>query len=429
MDLRYTEEDLGFRQRVRAWLASNRPGELKTLDDRKAWHRRLYEAGFVGMGWPKAYGGWDARPMEQAIVAEEMARANAPPPINGLGISFIGPTLIAHGTEAQKQRYLRKILTAEEIWCQLYSEPNAGSDLASLRTAAERRGDVYVVNGQKVWTSSGPIADFGILLARTNRDVPKHEGISYFILDMHSAGVEVRPLKQITGSSEFSEVFFTNVRVPAENLIGQEGQGWRLAQTTLGFERGGNTLSRATRHVANFSRLAEVAGGLKRNGKPAIEDPVVRQKLGKMLVEVEVLRYAGLRILSKLEKGQRPGSESSVDKLYYSELDKQHQELAQEILGPFGQIAQDLPPSLAIDDDEIATDDPTRTTGWAYNFLWARAGTIYAGSSEIQKNIIGERVLGLPREIRLDRLPPPIQEAIREQEQARAQRGRGGSGD
>src|SRR5262249_13302007 len=279
------------------------------------------------------------------------------------------------------------------------------------------------------WTSSGPIADFGILLARTQRDVPKHEGISYFILDMHSPGVEVRPLKQITGSSEFSEVFFTNVHVPAENLIGQEGQGWRLAQTTLGFERGGNTLSRATRHVANLTRLAEVAGGLKRNGKPAIEDPIVRQKLGKMLVEVEVLRYAGLRILSKLEKGQRPGSESSVDKLYYSELDKQRQELAQEILGPFGQITQSLPANLAIDDEEIAADAPTRTTGWAYNFLWARAGTIYAGSSEIQKNIIGERVLGLPREIRLDRLPPPIQEAIREQEQARAQRGTAGGRD
>ena len=422
MDLTYTPEDLAFRERVRAWLKENLPGELKTLEDRKAWHRKLYEAGFVGMGWPKDYGGWEARPMEQAIVAEEMARANAPPPINGLGISFIGPTLIAHGTEAQKQRYVRKILTAEEIWCQLYSEPNAGSDLASLRTTAERQGDAYIVNGQKVWTSSGMIADFGILLARTNRDVPKHEGISYFILDMHSPGVEVRPLKQITGGAEFCEVFFTNVRVPADNLIGHEGQGWRLAQTTLGFERGGNTLSRATRHQANFARLVEVCAHLQRNGRPALEDPIIRQKLGRMLVEVEVLRYAGLRILSKLEQGQRPGSESSVDKLYYSELDKQHQELVQEILGPFGQIAHGMPPELALDADESESFDGTRATGWAYNFLWSRAGTIYAGSSEIQKNIIGERVLGLPREIRMDRLPPPIQEAIREQEQARAPR-------
>ena len=347
MDLRFSPEDLAFRERVRTWFEANLPVQLRTLEDRKAWHHKLYEAGFVGMGWPKQYGGWEARPMEQAIVAEEMARADAPGPINGLGIGIVGPTLIAHGTEAQKQRYLKKILTAEEIWCQLYSEPNAGSDLASLRTSAESvdlshpagaQRDEYIVNGQKVWTSGGMIADFGVLLARTNPQVPKHEGISYFILDMHSPGVEVRPLKQITGSSEFCEVFFTNVRVPAENLIGQEGQGWQLAQTTLGFERGGNTLSRATRHQATLTRLLEVCAALRRDGRPAVEDPLVRQKLGRMIVDVEVLRYAGLRILSKLEKGQRPGAESSVDKLYYSELDKRHQELAQEILGPFGQL-------------------------------------------------------------------------------------------
>jgi alkylation response protein AidB-like acyl-CoA dehydrogenase len=422
MDLTYTAEDVAYRQHVRGWLEANLPVELKTLDDRKAWHRRLYEAGFVGMGWPKAYGGWEARPMEQAIVAEEMARANAPGTINGLGIGIVGPTLIVHGTEAQKRRYLRSILTAEEIWCQLYSEPNAGSDLASLRTTAERHGDEYVVTGQKVWTSGGTIADFGVLLARTDPKAPKHAGISYFILDMHSPGVEVRPLKQITGSSEFCEVFFTNVRVPAENLIGQEGQGWQLAQTTLSFERGGNTLSRATRHQANFSRLVEVCEQLRRDGRPALEDPVVRQKLGRMLVEVEVLRYSGLRILSRLEKRQRPGPEASVDKLYYSELDKRHQELVQEILGPFGQLTQGIPAALALQDDGATTVGGSRATGWAYNFLWSRAGTIYAGSSEIQKNIIGERVLGLPRELRLDRFPAPIQQAIREQEETRARR-------
>jgi alkylation response protein AidB-like acyl-CoA dehydrogenase len=251
-----------------------------------------------------------------------------------------------------------------------------------------------------VWTSLGPIADFGVLLARTNPDVPKHRGISYFILDMHSPGVEVRPLKQITGNSEFAEVFFTNVTLPAENIIGQEGQGWELAQTTLGFERGGNTLARVTRFQANMQRLVEACRSLTRDGVRALDDPVVRQKLGRMLVEVEVLRYAGYRILSKLEQGKRPGSESSVDKLYYSELDKRHQELVQEILGPYGQLERGVPSELALNSSTLRGDEST----WAYNFLWSRAGTIYAGSSEIQKNIIGERVLKLPREPRADRV-------------------------
>ncbi|HZQ98684.1 MAG TPA: acyl-CoA dehydrogenase family protein, partial [Chloroflexota bacterium] len=270
MDLRYTPEDEKFRAEVRAWFEANVPRKpLQTLEERRAWHRKLYEAGFVGMGWPKEYGGRDARPMEQAIVAEEMARVGAPGTINGLGISICGPTLIAHGTEWQKQRYLKNILTADEIWCQLYSEPNAGSDLASLKTSAVKENGHFVVNGQKVWTSGGMIADLGILLARTDPTVPKHQGISYFVMDMHAPGVDVRPIKQITGSQEFCEVFMTNVKIPAENLIGELGQGWRLAQTTLGFERGGNTLSRATRARGNLNRLIEVAQRVDRNGRPA----------------------------------------------------------------------------------------------------------------------------------------------------------------
>jgi alkylation response protein AidB-like acyl-CoA dehydrogenase len=399
VDLNYSPEDESFRLRVRKWFAEHPSGRLDNLEQRKAWQRRMYEAGFVGMGWPREYGGQDARPMEQAIVAEEMARANVPGAINSLGLGIVGPTLIAHGTDDQKRRHIRGILSADDIWCQLYSEPDSGSDLASLKTSAVRDGDHWVVNGQKVWTSLGPIADFGVLLARTNPDVPKHKGISYFILDMHAPGVEVRPLKQITGSSEFAEVFFTNVSVPADNIIGQEGQGWELAQTTLGFERGGNTLARVTRHNANMTRLIDVCRLLSRDGVPSLEDPVIRQKLGRMVVEVEVLRYAGYRILSKLEQGKRPGAESSVDKLYYSELDKRHQELIQDILGPYGQVEQGLPHELALNSTTIRGDDST----WAYNFLWARAGTIYAGSSEIQKNIIGERVLKLPREPRADR--------------------------
>jgi alkylation response protein AidB-like acyl-CoA dehydrogenase len=336
--------------------------------------------------------------MEQAIVADEMTRADAPGWINTLGIGFIGPTLIADGTEAQKQRYLKKILTAEELWCQLYSEPNSGSDLASLQTSAVKQDGYYLVNGQKVWNSQAMISDLAILLARTDPTVPKHKGISYFIIDMHAPGVEVRPLKQITGSSEFCEVFMTNVKIPVENLIGAEGQGWELAQTTLGYERGGSALARYTRWRSNLNRLIEVCRTLPRNGGVAFDDPVVRQKLGKMLAELEVMRYAGLRVLSKLEKGQHPGPESSVDKLYYSEMDKAHQELVQEILGPYGQL-DDLPPELRLE----STTTQGHEANWAYNFLWSRAGTIYSGTSQIQKNIIGERVLKLPREPRADR--------------------------
>jgi alkylation response protein AidB-like acyl-CoA dehydrogenase len=405
VDLKYSREDEAFRQRVRQWIAEHPAPPLDTLQQKKTWQRTLYDAGFVGMGWPREYGGQEARPMEQAIVAEEMALGDVPGAVNSLALGLLGPTLIVHGTEDQKRQYLHRMLTAEDIWCQLYSEPDSGSDLASLKTRAVLEafedGNRWVVNGQKVWTSLGPHADFGMLLARTNPSVPKHQGISYFILDMHSPGVEVRPLKQITGSSEFAEVFFTNVTLPPENIIGEEGQGWELAQTTLGFERGGNTLSRVTRHQANMSRLVEVCQQLSRNGEPLLDDPVVRQKLGRMVVEVEVLRSAGYRILSKLEQGKRPGAESSVDKLYYSEMDKRHQELVQEILGPYGQIERGLPTELALNSSTARGDSST----WAYNFLWSRAGTIYAGSSEIQKNIIGERVLRLPREARADRTP------------------------
>src|SRR5919201_3074502 len=222
MDLTYSAEDRASRDNPRRWLEANTPTEeLKTLAERKAWHRKLYEAGYVGMLWPREDGGWGATAMQQAIVQDEMARIQAPPAINGLGIGFIGPTIIVHGTEWQKQRYLKKMLTAEEIWCQLYSEPNAGSDLAGLKTRAEDAGDHFVVNGQKIWTSSGPIADWGILLARTDSRVAKHKGISCFLLDMRQPGVEVRPLKQITGHSLFSEVFMTGARAEKHDLIGR----------------------------------------------------------------------------------------------------------------------------------------------------------------------------------------------------------------
>jgi alkylation response protein AidB-like acyl-CoA dehydrogenase len=403
MDLNYTAEDTAYRAQVRQWLADNLPREkLTTLEQKKQWHRKLYEAGYLGMGWPKAYGGREARPMEQAIVGQEMARVNAPPAVNGLGLGIVGPTIIHHGTEEQKQRYIAKILAAEEIWCQLYSEPNSGSDLASLQCRADIDGDEFVINGQKIWTSGGMQSDWGLMLARTDRNAPKHQGISCILIDMHQPGVEVRPLKQITGSEEFCEVFFSNVRVPADNLIGELNAGWQIAQTTLGYERGGNTLSRVTRLQEQFNRLTELAQTLRKDGTRAIDDPLTRQKLGEIAADVEVLRYSSLRILSRLEKGQRPGPESSLAKLHYSELDKRVQEIMLDILGPYGQMLDGAQAKFG-----LAQDSPLGelSMNWPQSFLWARAGTIYAGSSEIQKNIIGERVLGLPKEVRQDRMP------------------------
>ncbi len=402
MDLNFTPEDIAFRNRIRKWFEENTPKtEMKTLEERKAWHRKMYEAGFIGMGWPNEYGGQNARPMEQAIVADEMTRANAPAAVNGLGISICGPTIIVHGNEWQKQRYLKKILTAEEIWCQLFSEPNAGSDLASLKTRAEDKGDYFEINGQKVWTSGGYIADWGILLARTDTTVPKHQGISFFLFNMRQPGVEVRPLKQITGGSEFCEVFFTNARVEKENLVGKLNQGWQIAQTTLGYERGAGTLNRVTAYMMSLRRLLGVTRKLKKDGGTAFDDPLVRQKLGRAFVELEVMRYSGLRILSRLEKGQRPGPESSIAKLYYSEFDKRYHEWVMEILGPYGNVTEGMPAELA---GAERTDGYGRHNAWGISFLQSRAPTIYAGTSEIQKNIIGERVLGLPKEVRMDRM-------------------------
>ena len=401
MDLTYTPEDLAFRKQVRAWLEGNLPRTpLRTLDERKAWHRKLYEAGYLGMGWPKEYGGGGARPMEQAIVADEMAQVNAPAPTNGLGLGIVGPTIVVHGTDAQKRRYLRKILTAEEMWCQLYSEPNAGSDLAALRTAAVDKGDHWVVDGQKIWTSGGAIADWGLLLARTDPAVPKHRGITCFLMDMRQPGVDVRPLKQITGSSEFCEVFMTGARVEKENMIGRPGEGWGIAQTTLGYERGGRALARVTTYASQYRQLVDAARRLKRNGRPIVDDPVTRQKLGRVWADLEVERYGALRTLTMLERGEHPGAGGSITKLSYSEFEKRFMELAEEILGPYGQLTDGVPAEYRLEVDTAVGDHGT----WAYAFLWSRAGTIYAGSSEIQKNVIGERILGLPKEARADRV-------------------------
>ena len=401
MDLRYTPEDEAFRQEVRSWLEANVPRKrIRTIEERREWHRKLYDAGFIGMGWPKEYGGRDARPMEQAIVAEEMARINAPAGVNGLGIGIVGPTLIHHGTEEQKKRYLKNILTGEELWCQLYSEPNSGSDLASLQCRAEIDGDNFIVNGQKIWTSGGHHADWGLMLARTDPRAPKHDGISCMLVDMRSPGVEARPLKQINGDTGFSEIFFSNVVVPADNLVGELNTGWRIAQTTLSYERGGSLMAAVSQNQRIVRRLLEVASELRVDGTRAIDDPVIRGKVAEIYREVEVLRYAAMRILSRLEKGQRPGPESSVAKLHRSELNKRVQGLINEILGPYGLLAAGAPAELALEDDVHYGESGS----WAHALAASFSGTIAAGTSEVQKNILGERVLGLPKEIRADRI-------------------------
>jgi alkylation response protein AidB-like acyl-CoA dehydrogenase len=389
MDLRFSSEDEQYRLKLRTWLEVNKPTAAPPADQdadfafRRAWQRKLYEGGWVGINWPKEYGGQGATLIQQAIYAQEMTRARAPQPANGLGIGIVGPTLMEHGTEAQKQRYIPKILNADEIWCQGFSEPNSGSDLASLQTKAVLEGDDFLVNGQKIWTSLGQYADWCILLVRTDTEAPKHRGISYLLVDMHSPGVTVRPLKQITGNSEFNETFFDNVRVPKENLIGGLNEGWRTAMTTLTYERGISSLATQVRIKQQLDAMVHYAGNTSRNGGSLSEDPMLRQDLAQAHIRVEIMLLNLYRGITSRLRGQPAGPEASLDKLYWSELDKWMQELGMSLQGPYSQL---------MEGSEHAVKG-----NWQYNFLRSRAGTIYSGTSEIQRNIIGERVLGLPK--------------------------------
>jgi alkylation response protein AidB-like acyl-CoA dehydrogenase len=379
MDLRDTPAEAAFRKEVRDWLAANLPpvrsGE-PSIDELRAWQARLNEGGWIGIAWPKEYGGRGLGLVEQAIFYQEMARVKAPSPINVIGLGMAGPTIIAHGTEAQKERHLAKILSGEEIWCQGFSEPGAGSDLAALRSTAVLDGDHYILNGQKVWTSFAHIAQWCIFMARTDPAAPKHQGISYFLLDMSSPGIEVRPLRQITGTAEFNELFLTDVRVPKENMLGEPGDGWRVAMTTLLHERGtlGFALSVAARIV--LDELIETA-----RSRGRIDDPVVRQRLAQFHVEVEALRLTSERGLSTIMRTGIPGPEGSIAKLLWSETNQHMSEFALELLGTDGLTAGPA--------DEVAR--------WNYQALRSRGNTIEAGTSEVLRNIIAERVLGLPR--------------------------------
>ncbi|MBW3588738.1 MAG: acyl-CoA dehydrogenase [Actinobacteria bacterium] len=394
MDLSWTEEDKAFRAEVRKYLEANAPKDLPedetaNFEARRQWQKKLAEDGWVAIHWPEEFGGRGASLLQTVIYNEEYTRARAPLLVNSLGVGLLGPTLMAHGNDEQKQRYLKKVLSAEEIWCQGFSEPNAGSDLAAIQTRAELDGDEYVLNGQKIWTSYGKYADWMFALVRTDPSAPKHQGISYLLVDMHSPGVEARPLKEITGDSLFAEVFFSDVRVPKANLVGEQNDGWRIAMTTLGFERGAGGLAQSVRLRNSVLDLIGDAQQVRRNGWTAFDDPLSRNKIGKWLVEIEVYRYTTLRAISALVHGGSPGPEASINKIFWSEWHKSFTEDAMDILGPLGRVTT----------DESGNIDSQR---WVREYLFARAGTIYAGTSEIQRNIIAERVLGLPKEPRGD---------------------------
>jgi alkylation response protein AidB-like acyl-CoA dehydrogenase len=351
MDFRFSAEDEAFRQELRAWLEKNRPAQSSAADDRTDfmhegskddwqrrlhWHRKMHSGGWVGLSWPKEYGGRGATLTQQLIYNEEMAAANTPQLVNGLGIMLVGPTIIHWGTEEQKKRYVPKILSGEEIWCQGYSEPGSGSDVASLQTRAIEEGDYFIVNGQKVWTSDAHHADWCILLVRTDPSAPKHKGISYVLVDMHSPGVTVRPLVQITGDANFNEVFFEDVKVPKKNLIGEKNQGWQVAITTLMFERSGIGGGRDL--LGQVRELADLARAVRSNGKTAWDDSSVRQKISGFAGEALALKYTGFRQLTRRLKGLPPGPEGSVLKLGTSELNLKMNKFAMELLGPYAQL-------------------------------------------------------------------------------------------
>lgn len=392
MDLGFSESEESFRSELRSWLRDNlpsawreRPPDFATLDEEVAflldWQRRLAAGGWVGVHWPRTYGGRGATVVENYILQEELARACAPEIIGRIGVNLVGPTLIAHGSEEQKRRHLRPILHAEELWCQLFSEPNAGSDLAALRCRAERRGDELIVNGQKVWTSYAQYADWGILLARTDPEAPKTKGISFLIVDMRSPGVQVRPLRQMTGSEEFNEVFLEDVRVPAANLVGRLNEGWAIAQTTLSHERGTSPRQLVVHRIL-LNELLSLSRAAERNGRPASADPIVRQRLAQSFIEVELTKLHNWRTLTQLSRKGKPGPESSLVKLFWSEMSQRLHDTAMDILGATGQLVAGEPRA------------PARGR-WPRSYMYYRAASIFAGTNEIQRNIIAQRVLGL----------------------------------
>jgi len=393
MDLKFTEEDERFRAEVAAWMGDNLAGEFACVkgrggpgdehsmfDERRAWEKRLAEGGWTCVAWPKQYGGRDLSLMQQVIFFEEYARAGGPGRVGHIGETLLGPTLIAFGTEDQKQRFLPPIVSGDELWCQGYSEPNAGSDLANVQTRAVREGDEWVINGQKVWTSLAQWSEWSFVICRTDLEAPSHQALSYVLVPMRQPGVEIRPIVQMTGDSEFSEVFFEDARTDAANVVGAVNGGWKVAMGTLAFERGASTLGQQL-HFQN--ELEEVLRIAEENG--AARDPVMRQRLADAWVGLRIMRFNTLRMLSNAIDGNELSREGMITKLYWATWHRNLGKLAMDILGPAAEIADGAPYALS---------------KLQRLFLFTRSDTIYAGTNQIQRNIIGERALGLPREPR-----------------------------
>jgi alkylation response protein AidB-like acyl-CoA dehydrogenase len=388
VELKDSVEEQEFREGLRAWLRDNIPEGWNTSewtwpDDRvaflKEWSRKTYEAGYSGLAWPREFGGVGAPLSRQAIAYEEFARAEAPEHVGLIGIGMAGPTIIAAGTDTQKTRYLQNILTGDEVWCQGFSEPGSGSDLASLQTRAVPDGDGFRITGQKVWSSYAHIADRCILLARTNPEAPKHEGITYFLLDMHADGVETRPLRQITGTADFNEIFLDDVYVPREDIVGEIDDGWKVAITTLMFERGTSVFLLIGWLDTAFRKMVELARTTSWNGGVAADDPLVRDGIARLHADIQALRFTNYRSLSTITKRGMPGPEGSIAKLHWSLAHQRLTHLALEILGPDAAIW------------------PGDERSWQYRQLRTRGNTIEAGTNEVLRNIVAERVLGLPK--------------------------------
>ena len=400
----YGPEAEAYREKVQAFLAEKLPKDWRGLGQLEgdeitefvtSWRATLADAGYLAPGWPTEYGGGGLSALEQVIIAEEFVRAGVPTggPNDVFGIQMLGNTLLMWGSEEQKRYYLPRILSGDDRWCQGYSEPNAGSDLGNLGLRATEDGDQFVLNGQKIWTSAGHLADHIFTLARTDAEAPKHKGISFLLVDMRQPGIEVRPIKMISGESEFNEVFYTDALCPKDNVVGGVNNGWAVAMSLLGFERGEAAATLWIRYQAELDRLLLMA---KERGRD--QDPIVRQQLAWAHGKVQVMRYLGMRTLTRFLAGHHPGPDGAITKLYWSEYHRTITELAVSILGADAMVPTGRPPSSAFQTDDAGAPNASRS--WVDTFLNARAGTIYAGSSQIQRNIIGEMVLGLPKEPR-----------------------------